>query len=71
MTLLLRMDDKMNRQLTCEVTTSDSGSNLADELVRYGFINSEDRQTIANLIDETLKNRIITNSPPHLIEQRA
>ena len=40
LTLLLRMDDKMNRQLTCDVSTTDSGYVLAEELVHFGFINS-------------------------------
>lgn len=39
MTILLRMDDKMNRQLTCQVTQDDSASYLSDELVHLGFIN--------------------------------
>ncbi|KAH9363985.1 hypothetical protein HPB48_006967 [Haemaphysalis longicornis] len=39
MTLLLRMDDKMNRQLTCELSIQDTPSVLATELVHYGFIN--------------------------------
>lgn len=39
MTILLRMDDKMNRQLTCIVTRADTPSMLAHELVHFGFIN--------------------------------
>lgn len=39
LTIVLRMDDKMNRQLTCSVTSSDSPAVLAQELVHYGFIN--------------------------------
>lgn len=39
MTILLRMDDKMNRQLTCPVTQSDTSLILAQELVHFGFIN--------------------------------
>lgn len=39
MTILLRMDDKMNRQLSCEVTPKDTPSELAEELVNHGFIN--------------------------------
>lgn len=39
MTILLRMDDKMNRQLTCLVSEIDNSSTLAQELVYYGFIN--------------------------------
>jgi len=40
MTLLLRMDDQMNRQLTCEFTSEDTPKSLADELVGFGFINA-------------------------------
>ena len=39
MTLLLRMDDKMNRQLSSTVQKSDQALALAEELVHYGFIN--------------------------------
>ena len=40
MTLLLRMDDNMNRQLTCEFTLSETPKSLANELVTHGFINA-------------------------------
>lgn len=39
MTLLLRMDDQMNRQLTCEFSGEDTPKSLAEELVGFGFIN--------------------------------
>lgn len=39
MTLLLRMDDKMNRQLSSTIMKSDHALALAEELVHYGFIN--------------------------------
>ena len=39
MTLLLRLDDKMNRQLSCEITDIESPTCLANELVYFGFIN--------------------------------
>ena len=39
MTILLRMDDKMNRQLTCLVSEIDTSLLLAHELVYFGFIN--------------------------------
>lgn len=38
MTILLRMDDKMNRQLTCIVSQDDSANSLSNELVHLGFI---------------------------------
>ncbi|XP_039292031.1 nuclear receptor-binding protein homolog [Nilaparvata lugens] len=54
MTILLRMDDKMNRQLTCYVSDIDTSLALAQELVHFGFINEADKEKIAKLIDETL-----------------
>lgn len=39
LTLQLKMDDKMNRQLTAEFNNEDTSENLAQELVHYGFIN--------------------------------
>ena len=44
MTLLLRMDDNMNRQLTCEFTLNETPKSLADELVTHGFINAVSQQ---------------------------
>ena len=38
-TLQLKMDDKINRQLTADFTKDDNAENLAQELVHYGFIN--------------------------------
>lgn len=56
MTILLRMDDKMNRQLTCQVSQDDSALHLSEELVNLGFINETDREKIAALIEDTLRN---------------
>ncbi|XP_044731811.1 nuclear receptor-binding protein homolog [Chrysoperla carnea] len=56
MTILIRMDDKMNRQLTCLVSQNESATALAQELVHLGFINDEDREKIGNLIEDTLIN---------------
>lgn len=39
LTIVLRMDDKMNRQLSSCITQTDSPKGLAQELVHYGFIN--------------------------------
>lgn len=39
LTLLLRMDDQMNRQLQCEFSKEETPKSLADELVMHGFIN--------------------------------
>jgi len=59
MTILVRMDDKMNRQLSCVVNeTDDTAFDLAGELVLYGFIHEADRVKLGNLIDEALHNRL-------------
>lgn len=50
MTILLRMDDTINRKLVCPVYESDTPMVLAQELVHYGFINEVNVQT------ETKKN---------------
>lgn len=57
MTLLLRMDDKMNRQLSCEVAFQDTPALLAEELVFHGFINRCDQEMVGSLIADTLSRR--------------
>lgn len=56
MTILLRMDDKMNRQLTCLVSEMDGSLLLAQELVHFGFINDCDRERLSTLIEDTLQS---------------
>ncbi|XP_063921764.1 nuclear receptor-binding protein homolog isoform X2 [Zophobas morio] len=68
LTIVLRMDDKMNRHLTSCITQTDSPKGLAQELVHYGFINEEDRDKIAVLIGETLKDCSGRSSPSRLFQ---
>ncbi|CAH1122588.1 unnamed protein product [Ceutorhynchus assimilis] len=56
LTIVLRMDDKMNRQLTSCVSPGDNPKVLAQELVHYGFVNEVDRDKIAALIEEALSS---------------
>ncbi|XP_054721933.1 nuclear receptor-binding protein-like [Uloborus diversus] len=63
MTVLLRMDDRMNRQLSCEVTPKDTPNDLSEELVQHGFINQADREMVATLIGDTLSRRHIPDLP--------
>lgn len=64
MTILLRMEDKMNRQLTCEVSEIDSSVALAEELVHFGFISEIDREKMATLIEDALQKRHTEESRP-------
>lgn len=52
----LRMDDKMRRELSCEISKDDKPQDLADELVDFGFINQSDRDQISSMIEERLHN---------------
>ncbi|XP_034661696.1 nuclear receptor-binding protein homolog [Drosophila subobscura] len=61
MTILLRMDDKMNRQLTCQVTEHDTAADLTSELVRLGFVHLDDQDKIEVLLEETLKAGVMSD----------
>ncbi|KAF2893694.1 hypothetical protein ILUMI_12478 [Ignelater luminosus] len=71
MTILLRMDDKMNRQLTCLISDTDTPAPtvLAQELVHYGFINEHDRDKIASLIEVAMQNITGPVSPSQALPQ--
>ncbi|XP_028167521.1 nuclear receptor-binding protein homolog [Ostrinia furnacalis] len=64
MTILLRMDDKMNRQLTCAVTRRDSAHALARELVQLGFIHEADRDKLCRLMEDSLRGSFGDPAPP-------
>ncbi|KAH8268112.1 nuclear receptor-binding protein homolog [Drosophila bipectinata] len=61
MTILLRMDDKMNRQLTCQVNENDTAADLTSELVRLGFVHLDDQDKIQVLLEETLKAGVLSD----------
>ncbi|XP_071965300.1 nuclear receptor-binding protein-like isoform X2 [Antedon mediterranea] len=61
MELALKMDDKMNRELSCEVQSDESPITLATELVDFGFISVDDKEKVANKIEIEI-NKISTNS---------
>lgn len=46
MTISLRLEDKMNRQLSCVVDDGEGAGALTDELVRYGFISQVSAATV-------------------------
>nr|XP_054772369.1 nuclear receptor-binding protein-like [Lytechinus pictus] len=56
--LLLRLDDTMNRQLSCEITAEESPRVLANELVQYGFISDFDKDKVAGIIEEKVNTVI-------------
>ncbi|KXJ13209.1 nuclear receptor-binding protein isoform X2 [Exaiptasia diaphana] len=54
LSLLIKFEERMNRQLSCEVKQGEKGSDLADELVKFGFINKKDHEAIAIEITKKL-----------------
>lgn len=50
LSIRLRLDDQMNRQLTCELSELDSPLAMADELVFYGFIHPVSQLSVHGLL---------------------
>lgn len=61
LSLVLRMDDKMNRQLECDFALEEGAMTLAEELVHYGFINEQDRNTLSIFLVKQLQDAISSN----------
>ncbi|KAG5851043.1 nuclear receptor-binding protein 2-like isoform X1 [Anguilla rostrata] len=61
LSLFLKMDDKLHRQLSCDILPTDNSKDLANELVHYAFISEEDCDKLAMFLeDELCKHRGIT-----------
>lgn len=52
--LLLKLDDKMNRHLMCDLRPGDKGVDLADDLIRHGLLNKADREELAKAMQAQL-----------------
>ncbi|XP_018026682.1 nuclear receptor-binding protein, partial [Hyalella azteca] len=62
LTISLRLDTKMNRQLVCLVTPEDDAVVLTDELVQHEFIAALDHANVCSLIEEQLA---LARKKPH------
>ncbi|KAL4605025.1 nuclear receptor-binding protein 2-like isoform X1 [Arapaima gigas] len=59
LSLLLKMDDKLIRQLSCDILPTESSKDLASELVHYAFISEEDSEKLAEFLEDALcKHRL-------------
>lgn len=72
MTLTLKLEDKMNRQLITEVSLDDTAAAMTEELVKFGLINEKDKEKLSAIIEEEQRSfQTRLAQPPELIEQVA
>uniref|UniRef100_A0A3Q3W9I0 Nuclear receptor-binding protein 2 n=1 Tax=Mola mola TaxID=94237 RepID=A0A3Q3W9I0_MOLML len=53
LSLFLKMEDKLHRQLSCDILP-DTSKDLANELVHYAFINEEDSEKVAGFLEDAI-----------------
>lgn len=56
--LHLQMDDQMNRLLTCDLESEEKAGELAEDLVKHGFINPADKERISTLMQNHLTREV-------------
>uniref|UniRef100_A0A914ZV24 Protein kinase domain-containing protein n=1 Tax=Parascaris univalens TaxID=6257 RepID=A0A914ZV24_PARUN len=55
LTIMLQLDDMMNRQLTTELHDSDTASALVAELIQHGLVSEADEEKLVNALSEALE----------------
>ncbi|XP_062376873.1 nuclear receptor-binding protein 2-like [Sardina pilchardus] len=54
LSLFLKMEDKLHRQLSCDILPTDSSRDLVNELVHYAFISEEDGERMVAFLEDAL-----------------
>ena len=67
LTILIQLDDLMNRQLTTELTEEDTADGLSIELVQQGFICQADQDKLNIALNEALeKGKMCSNADENI-----
>jgi len=67
LTMLLKMEDKMYRQLNADISDNDTPELLANELVHHGFIHQEDCLEVMNAIAAALIRFQLEQTPQSVL----
>ncbi|TRY56940.1 hypothetical protein DNTS_012511 [Danionella cerebrum] len=54
LTLFLKLDDKLHRQLSCDIMPSDNSRDLVNELIHHSFVSEEDSEKIVSFLEDAL-----------------
>ncbi|VDM39510.1 unnamed protein product [Toxocara canis] len=69
LTIMLQLDDMMNRQLTTELHDSDNASALVTELIQHGLVSETDEEKLGSALAEALEKDKASRSQQQPVDE--